>query len=104
MKKFLSSFLAIIMLLTFVSCSNDNGDSNGKDTPYTDDVPMSETEESTEPDAAAPGNSDGSQDVAGGNDNENNNDDNNNDGNEQADEVASVEDKNSNYGPLKSFY
>ena len=32
MKKILSSFLAIIMLLTFVSCSNDNGDSNTEDT------------------------------------------------------------------------
>ena len=74
------------------------------DTPDTNDVQMSETEESTEPDATEPDNGDGSQDAADGNGNENNNDDNNNAGNEQADELASVEDKSSSYGPLKSFY
>lgn len=101
MKRY-SIYLILLLLCVTVmvtACGKEKADTSD-----TNDVQMSETEESTEPDATEPDNGDGSQDAADGNGNENNNDDNNNDGNEQADELASVEDKNSNYGPLKSFY
>ena len=106
MKRY-SIYLILLLLCVTVmvtACGKEEAD-----TPDTNDVQMSETEESTEADATEPDNGDGSQDTADGNGNENNNDDNNNDGNnndgnQQADELASVEDKNSNDGPLKSFY
>ena len=101
MKRY-SIYLILLLLCVTVmvtACGKEEADTSD-----TNDVQMSETEESTEQDATEPDTGDESQDAADGNGNENNNDDNNNDGNEQADELASVEDKNSNYGPLKSFY